>query len=381
MNGQRFIAYPQVSWPLRSAWGYVTPKAGFHFTRYNVAGATTRASRTPRARCRSRAWTRACIFDRPWDFGAGRFQQTLEPRLFYVRVPYRDQSHLPNFSTAEVDFGANSLFRDNRFIGGDRIGDANQVTAAVTSRLVESDTGLERLKATLGQIYYFEPQRVTLSGPPREDKKSDLVALLSGQVTPAFSIDGGLEYNASSQRAQRIDVSARYSPRPGSLVNAAYRFTRDQVKQVDLSAQWPVTAAMSAVGRWNWSLQDRKLIEGLAGFEYNAGCWEIARGRAPLHHRDAAGIDLLPDPARALRALEDRHQSARDPEAEHFRLPPVRRDSLMTTIRLLLQTAALLATLAAAAALAQQPAAAPARHPALGRRRRTSSPSTASWRS
>ncbi len=117
--------------------------------------------------------------DRPWSFRGGDFQQTLEPRIFYVRVPYRDQSRLPNFSSAEVDFGANSLFRENRFIGGDRVGDANQVTAAITSRLVQSDTGLERLKVTLGQIYYLDPQRVTLDGPAREGKKSDLVALVS----------------------------------------------------------------------------------------------------------------------------------------------------------------------------------------------------------
>lgn len=281
VNGQRFTAYPQVSWPLRRTWGYVTPKVGFHYTRYSLSGndeGFADASRSvPLASVDA-----GLYLDRPWDFRGMRFQQTLEPRLFYVRVPYRDQSRLPNFSTAEVDFGANSLFRENRFIGGDRIGDANQVTAAITSRLVESDTGLERLKATLGQIYYFETQRVTLepNAPPRDGNKSDLVALVSGQVTPSFSLDGGLEYDASASRARRLDVVARYSPRPGSLVNAAYRYTRDQVKQVDLSTQWPITASLSAVGRWNWSLQDRKLIEGLAGFEYNAGCWEI---RAVAH--------------------------------------------------------------------------------------------------
>ena len=279
VNGQRLIVYPQASLPIRRAWGYVAPKVGFHFTRYNLSpndeGLANATRNVPIASVDA-----GLFFDRPWDFRGERFLQTLEPRLFYVRVPYRDQSRLPNFSTAEADFGANSLFRENRFIGGDRIGDANQMTAAITSRLVESDTGLERLKATLGQIYYFEPQRVTLDGPAREDNKSDLVALVSGQVTPAFSIDGGLEYNVSRHRARRFDVSTRYSPRPGSLVNAAYRYTRDQVKQVDISAQWPVTASLSVVGRWNWSLADRKLIEGLAGFEYNAGCWEI---RAVAH--------------------------------------------------------------------------------------------------
>lgn len=287
VNGQRLIVYPQASLPLRRSWGYVTPKLGFHATRYNVSpngeGFEDATRSVPLASVDA-----GLFFDRPWDFRGERFLQTLEPRLFYVRVPFRDQSRLPNFSTAEVDFGANSLFRENRFIGGDRIGDANQVTAAITSRLVESATGRERLTATLGQIYYLDPQRVTLAPgtAPRVDNRSDLVALVSGQVSPAFSLDGGLEYNASRNRARRFDLAARYSPAPGKLVNAAFRYTRDPVrelnlvKQVDLSAQWPVTPSLSLVGRWNWSLEDRKLIEGLAGFEYNAGCWEI---RAVAH--------------------------------------------------------------------------------------------------
>ena len=281
VTGQRLIAYPQVSLPLRRPWGYVTPKAGFHYTSYNMAaneqGYADATRSVPLASVDA-----GLFFDRPWSFAGRDYYQTLEPRLFYVYVPYRDQTKLPNFSTAEVDFGTNALFRENRFIGGDRVGDANQVTMAVTSRLVEPASGLERLKATLGQIYYFEPQRVTLdpAAKPREGSKSDLLALVTGQVTPTFALDASLAYDAGANRARQFDVAARYSPQPGRVLNAAYRFTRDFVEQVDISAQWPVTAGLNLVGRWNWSVQDRKLIEGLAGFEYNAGCWEI---RAVAH--------------------------------------------------------------------------------------------------
>jgi LPS-assembly protein len=281
VDGQRLIAYPQASMPFRRTWGYVTPKLGFHYTQYRLddnQGGPANATRSiPLGSVDA-----GLFFDRPWEIGGNRYFQTLEPRAFYVRIPYRDQSALPNFSTAEVDFGSNALFRENRFIGGDRVGDANQVTVAITSRLVESDSGLERLKATLGQIYYFDPQRVTLDAtkPPRDGGKSDLLALVSGQVTPTFAIDGSLQFDAGQNRAQQFDLAGRYSPQPGRVLNAAYRHTRDQVKQVDFSAQWPVNANLSLVGRWNWSLQDRKLIEGLAGFEYNAGCWEI---RAVAH--------------------------------------------------------------------------------------------------
>ncbi len=281
VDGQRLIVYPQASFPFRRSWGYLTPKLGFHFTRYNIPanelGFEDATRSVPIASVDA-----GLFFDRPWAFRGTDYLQTLEPRFYYVRVPYRDQSNLPNFSTDETDFGANTLFRENRFIGGDRIGDANQVTLAVTSRLVESGTGLERLSATLGQIYYLDAQRVTLDPgtAPREDSRSDLVALVSGQVSPSFSLAAGLEYSASRGSARHVDVGARYNPAPGRLVNAAYRYTRDEIRQVDLSAQWPVSPSLSLVGRWNWSFDDKKLIEGVAGFEYNAGCWEI---RAVAH--------------------------------------------------------------------------------------------------
>ena len=285
VNGQRFIAYPQASYPIRRPWGYVTPKAGVHFTRYNMTdndqGYADTSRTVPMASVDA-----GLFFDRAFALAGRDFVQTLEPRLFYLKVPFREQANLPVFSTDEVDFGASSLFRENRFIGGDRIGDANQLTAAVSSRLIESGSGLERLQATLGQIYYFDPQRVTLPGrAPRDDNKSDLVAIVTGQVTPAFSMDAGVEYNASANRSRRFDLAARYAPQPGRVLNVAYRFARDDperpgIKQVDFSAQWPLFAGFTGVARWNWSLKDKKLIEGLAGFEYNAGCWEI---RAVAH--------------------------------------------------------------------------------------------------
>src|SRR6185503_13770013 len=134
------------------------------------------------------------FFDRSFQWGQRAFLQTLEPRLFYLNVPFRDQSKLPNFTTAESDFNFAQIFTDNRFVGGDRIGDANQLTLALTSRLIESATGLERFKGALGQVYYFRPQRVTLEGPPRDAKSSDILALAASQMSPSMSFDVGWQY-------------------------------------------------------------------------------------------------------------------------------------------------------------------------------------------
>jgi LPS-assembly protein len=288
-NGQRLIAYPSVAFPLRRSYGYVIPKIGYHFTRYNLdeqASGLDSASRgLPIA-----SLDAGLFFERPMTWGTRNFLQTLEPRLFYLNIPYRDQSRLPNFTTAETDFNFQRIFAENRFVGGDRIGDANQLTLALTSRMIESATGLERFKAGIGQVYYFRPPRVTLNEAPRDDKSSDILGFASSQMSPSVSVDAGWQYTPNLARSEKITVGARYSPEPGSLVNAAYRYargvvdpadpTRTGIQQVDLSTQWPVTQNLSALARWNWSLKDRKLLEGLVGFEYNAGCWQV---RAVAH--------------------------------------------------------------------------------------------------
>jgi LPS-assembly protein len=226
--------------------------------------------------------------DRPWEFAGRSYLQTLEPRLYYLYVPFRDQTRLPNFTTAEMDFNYAQVFSENRFIGGDRIGDANQVTIALGTRLSESDTGLERVRAALAQVYYFEPRRVRLNPgeQPQDTGRSDVLAVLSAQVARNTIVDAALQYAPSIQTQTKVHIGARYFPQPGSVVNASYRFTRDSdgqndgIEQVDISTQWPITSTLSGVGRLNWSLKDKKLLEGLAGFEYNAGCWQV---RAVAH--------------------------------------------------------------------------------------------------
>jgi len=289
VNGQRAILYPSVSLPWRRSYGYVVPKFGYHFTRYIVGenpGAFEDASRSVPIS----SVDAGLYFDRDFRWGERAFQQTLEPRVYYLNVPYRDQSRLPNFTTAESDFNFAQLFTENRFVGGDRIGDANQLTVALTTRLIESATGLERFRAALGQVQYFRPPRVTLAGDaPRDSKSSDIVALAASQMAPTVSVDAGFQYTPNLSRSQKFTLAAHYSPVPGSVVNAAYRYARGSVdpdpsrggiEQVDVSSQWPITRNLSGLARVNWSTQDRKLLEGLVGFEYNAGCWQV---RAVAH--------------------------------------------------------------------------------------------------
>ncbi len=291
VDGQRFIFYPSVSLPLRRSYGYVVPKIGYHYTRYNLQEHTQGLDGGSLGLPISSV-DAGLFFDRPIEWGGRAFDQTLEPRLYYLDVPFRDQSRLPNFTTVEKDFSFAQIFTENRFVGGDRIGDANQLTLGLTSRMIESATGLERLTASLGQVYYFRPPRVTLTESLRDTKSSDILAAVSSRMSPSVSLDAAFQYTPNLNRSEKVVLAAQYSPEPGRVVNAAYRYARGTVDpradpslqagiaQVDLSTQWPITHNLSGVARWNWSTKDRKLVEGLAGIEYNAGCWQV---RAVAH--------------------------------------------------------------------------------------------------
>jgi LPS-assembly protein len=184
---------------------------------------------------------------------------------------------MPLFDTALADFNYAQLFSENRFAGGDRFGDANQATLALTTRFLQSG-GQEAFRATVGQRYYFEDERVGLTPTSelRNYHASDVLASVGGRLFRYWSFDATTQYNPRDQRSQRYTVATRYAPELAKVVNLSYRFNRDPatlLKQVDVSGQWPVAAGWYAVGRYNYSILDKRLLEGLAGFEYNAGCW------------------------------------------------------------------------------------------------------------
>lgn len=285
VNGRRLLIYPSVTMPLSQPYGFFTPKLGFHATRYdltkNTAGFESGNRTVPILSADS-----GLSFERPLTVGGQSVTQTLEPQLFFLYVPFRDQSRLPTFSTAETDFNFSQIFNENLFVGGDRISDAKQMTAAVTTRYIENATGIERLRAAIGQRYYFRPQKVTLSGAASglsgdqqgNISRSDLLAALSGQLSDSWFLDSSFQYSTSQAEFKKSNIAARYYGEGGKILNFSYRFSKDSLKQVDVSAQWPFGKAApgwTALARANHSFQDRRLIEGLLGVEYNQGCWEF----------------------------------------------------------------------------------------------------------
>ncbi|WP_074634136.1 MULTISPECIES: LPS-assembly protein LptD [Nitrosospira] len=279
VSGQRVTFFPSVSYPMRSAFGYITPKVGLHHTTYNLESPGS-SSGVPQDTDPSRTLPlfsvdSSVMFDRKTELRGERFTQTLEPRLFYVYVPFRDQNSLPNFDSAKTDFSFAQILTENRFSGSDRINDANQMTFALTSRLIEADTGKERLRLAAGYQLSFIDRRITLDAPSTINRRPDFIAAISGFITPTISTDTSVQFDHSRLMADVVRSGLSYRPEPGRVINFGYRFTRDVLHQVDASSQWRWSERWQTVTRLNYSVQDQKILEALAGLEYNACCWSL----------------------------------------------------------------------------------------------------------
>ncbi len=288
IQADRMVLYPQLSLPIVHPAFQITPKIGMHMTQYSLGNVerfagNSMAAAPPNSISRTLpifSLDANLTFEREIQLLDTDYIQTLEPRIYYVHIPYRDQSNIPVFDSGLTDFNFAQIFAENRYSGLDRVNDANQLTAAVTTRVLDAATGIERFKAMLGQRYYFKPQQVTLPGETvRNANFSNLIAGFTGLVLPKTYADAAWEYDYSNGQSQRFSVGARYQPEYGKVLSASYRYTRDPlttrglVDQIDIAGQWPLNARWYAVGRYNYSIKDDRPLETVAGFEYNTGCW------------------------------------------------------------------------------------------------------------
>jgi LPS-assembly protein len=281
-TAHRLTLYPKLSLPLIAPAWYITPKIGLHATRYDIA---RRSSVGPERIVRNLpvfSVDAGIAFERDFDWFGKGLTQTLEPRLFYLLVPQRTQDRIPVFDSGRTDFNFATIFSDNVYAGVDRIADANQLTAALTSRLLDPRTGEEYVRGMVGQRYYFAKQHVTLPGESaRPSGTSDFLAALSGRLLPRTYTDVAWQYDPRGSQTERFSVGARWQPEFAKVLNASYRYTRDHtlsggtpgIRQVDFSGQWPLAGAWYGVGRFNYSLKERRIIETIGGLEYNGGCW------------------------------------------------------------------------------------------------------------
>ncbi|MDB5909617.1 MAG: OstA organic solvent tolerance protein [Massilia sp.] len=282
IRGDRELLRAQLSYPVVRPGYFITPKVMVQASKYQLDGAGNNpvpaGPESLSLVVPTFSLDSGLIFERPSTLFGRAITQTLEPRLFYVRTPFKDQSQFPNFDTAEADFNFAQIFTENRFIGSDRIGDANQITAALTSRYIE-DNGVERLRLALGQRFYFNQQRVQLDPTvPLDQSRSDVLLAAAGRVSDVWTFDSAIQYDASARQVSRSNYGVQWMAGEKKVVNAEYRYQRDSFKNMDLSSQWPLSLRWYGVGRVSYSLSDRKVLESLIGLEYKADCWVFRMG-------------------------------------------------------------------------------------------------------
>lgn len=274
--GDRLVLNPSIAYPVVGPGYFITPKVAYYATTYSLNDEPAGAPSSLTRNLPTYSVDSGVVFERNANIFGTAFLQTLEPRMYYVYRPYANQSNYPNFDSGIPDANFSQLFADNSFLGYDRLADENQLTAAVTTRLVNPDNGVEVLRAAIGQRYYLSPQLVTLpGGEPVNRGKSDFLGLISGSVTPTLTVDTGIDYSPTAGGMERSNIGMRWSPGLDREISFEYRYLRGQFDQFDTSVEWPIAGQLYGLGRINYSARDRTVIEGLAGIEYKGCCWVL----------------------------------------------------------------------------------------------------------
>jgi LPS-assembly protein len=304
--GNRLNAIGQLSYVANVGGLSLTPKISLNSTSYDMDQPLANGSRSANRTLPTFSLDSGLVMERPLHMLDRDVIQTLEPRIQYVRTPYKDQSSLPLFDSAPRDFNQYAIYSENAFTGVDRISDANQVTMGVTSRLLDQQTGIEALRLGVVQKLLLSDQRINPNGDgPITQRLSDLLLLGSTSVIPNWSVDGTMQFNAQNHAVERGIMGVRYSPGAWRTVGASYNYTRNASGQLDLGWQWPIAGPLPSmegvrqqavsdpmnlngarrsnpnmcggtwysVGRVSYSTFDKRVTNSLLGVEYDAGCW------------------------------------------------------------------------------------------------------------
>jgi LPS-assembly protein len=317
-QGWREDVMPQASLDFTGAGYFLRPAFAWRLTAYQLDDLLPGEVHAPSRSLPLASVDSGLVFEKPTGSRNQR-TLTLEPRVQYLYVPYRNQDQLPVFDTAVPDLTPVQLFSTNRYVGPDRVSDANQVSVGVTSRLLDAVDGRQFLAATIGQTYYFSMPRVTLPGEtPITDKRSDFVAQLAVTAFQHWSADMGVQWDPQTGGSERTLVNLQYKPAPDAVINLAYRYQRftqppeyvqgivpiacvqvgspqpppapgqppmelptcasQGYDQVDFSAGWPIRRNWTVFVRDVYSLRDSKELERFLGLEYRSCCWRLRLG-------------------------------------------------------------------------------------------------------
>ncbi len=276
VTGWRLNLAPEIALPLERPGWFLRPAVALDYTRYELDNTLPGQSTDPSRTTPIGSVDTGLIFERTIERSSGSRLQTIEPRLLYVHIPYRDQDDLPIFDTITPDVNLVQLFRRNRFLGVDRIADTDQLSVGITSRVLDLSTGRELVTATIGQTRYLSASGVTLPGTSLlTDDSSDYIAEVRFLLYENLNFDFGHQWGTGSRGTTQSEARLQYRPAASKVVNLAYRFRRDSLEQGDISMSWPIARQWNFVGRYNYSFRDEEALEQFFGLEYESCCWGL----------------------------------------------------------------------------------------------------------
>ncbi|NHA15044.1 LPS-assembly protein LptD [Thioalkalivibrio sp. XN279] len=273
-EGARAMLEPEISLPVEAPGFFFTPAARLRMVQYALSGETPGADDAPGYVAPILSVDSGLRFERP--LSSGRFVQTLEPRVLYAYIPFRDQEDQPLFDSGRPDFNYVQLFRPNRYLGADRLGDTNQLSFGVTTRLLETGSGREFLTAAIGKAWYFEDPRVTLPGESLQTAGSSPIVLELGLgLFNNWNADIGYQWDNVSDTTRLAQFRLQYQPAPNRVVNLAYRYRPDLLEDIAFSMGWPLSDRWSFVTALEYSLRDKTTVDQVLGVQYESCCWAI----------------------------------------------------------------------------------------------------------
>ena len=277
VTGWRLNVMPELELPIvRPGW-FIKPAVAFDYTQYDLSDTLPGEVTDPSRSVPITSLDTGLILERTMSRSNGSQRiQTIEPRLLYVHIPNRNQDNLPVFDTIIPDLNLVQLFRRNRFLGVDRIGDTDQFSLGVTTRILDVSTGKELVSATIGQTRYLSDRQVTLPGnSPDVFESSDYIAEVRFLLYEHLNFDFGHQWGSGASNTTQSEARLQFRPSNNKVLNLAYRFRRDSLEQGDVSWAWPIKSQWNFVGRYNYSFRDQEVLEQFFGLEYDSCCWGL----------------------------------------------------------------------------------------------------------
>lgn len=293
LTAERSHLQPEISLPLRSQAAFFIPKVTGYYTQYTLPEDAPQTDKSPSRSMAISSLDTGLFFERDTSVGDTPLLHTFEPRLFYVYAPYREQADLPVFDSGLTEFSFNSLFRENRFTGIDRVGDTNRLTVALTTRYLHQKSGAELFSASIGRVHYYEDRRVTLpAGTIQTENNSDYVGRLAMRPATHWSLSSDIQWDDNERNTRYSTTRLSYQRDSDHLLSLGHRYRRDELSTAELGFVWRFSPRWRILGAYQYDNLNERPQETVYGINYDSCCWGLRFIAREYYNGTTSGQDM-----------------------------------------------------------------------------------------